>query len=143
MRRLNCAQIEVNEISGFIDANRKNADRAGAYRDVWTFIALDADSKLIPSFIVGKRDEAHAKPFISGLAGHLQKRVQVSPDSLAAYADAMERGFGTQVRFLTRATAGEVMRPDYSIMHILWHHQTGLKNAFLLWNGGRTITANQ
>jgi hypothetical protein len=56
MRGLDCANIEVDEIWGFIGAKRKNADRARAYGDVWTFIALDADSKLIPSFTVGKRD---------------------------------------------------------------------------------------
>ena len=99
MRGLNCQQIEVDEIWGFIGAKRKNADRAGAYGDVWTFIALDADSKLIPSFIVGKRDAYHTKAFIADLAARLQKRVQVSSDSLAAYADAMERGFGTEVDY--------------------------------------------
>jgi IS1 family transposase len=66
---------------------------------VWTFIALDADTKLIPAFIVGKRDAYHAKAFISDLAGRLAKRVQVSSDSLAAYTDAMERGFGTEVDY--------------------------------------------
>ena len=71
----------------------------GAYGDVWTFIALDADTKLIPSFIVGKRDAYHAKAFIADLAGRLKKRVQVSSDSLAAYADAMERGFGNEVDY--------------------------------------------
>jgi IS1 family transposase len=99
MRGLNCAQIEVDEIWGFIGAKRNNAARAGVYGDVWTFIALDADTKLIPSFIVGKRDAYHAKAFISDLAGRLAKRVQVSSDSLAAYADAMERGFGTEVDY--------------------------------------------
>jgi IS1 family transposase len=99
MRGLNCAQIEVDEIWGFIGAKRNRADRVGAYGDVWTFIALDADTKLIPSFIVGKRDSYHAKAFISDLAGRLQKRVQVSSDSLHAYADAMERGFGTEVDY--------------------------------------------
>ena len=99
MRGLNCKQIEIDEIWGFIGAKRNNATRAGAYGDVWTFIALDADTKLIPSFIVGKRDAYHAKAFISDLAGRLQKRVQVSSDSLHAYADAMERGFGTEVDY--------------------------------------------
>jgi hypothetical protein len=56
MRGLTCKQIEVDEIWGFIGAKRNNAKRAGAYGDVWTFIALDADTKLIPSFVVGKRD---------------------------------------------------------------------------------------
>jgi IS1 family transposase len=99
MRGLNCAHIEVDEIWGFIGAKRKNAERAGAYGDVWTFISLDSDSKLIPSFIVGKRDAYHAKTFIADLAGRLQKRVQVSSDSLPAYADAMERGFGAEVDY--------------------------------------------
>src|SRR5208337_3090167 len=99
MRGLTCKQIEVDEIWGFVGAKQKNANRAGAYGDVWTFIALDADTKLIPSFIVGKRDAYHAKTFIADLATRLKKRVQVSSDALAAYADAMERGFGTEVDY--------------------------------------------
>jgi IS1 family transposase len=99
MRGLNCSNIEIDEIWGFIGAKRKNADRAGVYGDVWTFIALDADSKLIPTFTVGKRDAYHAKAFIADLASRMQKRVQVSSDSLAAYADAMERGFGCEVDY--------------------------------------------
>jgi len=99
MRGLNCKNVEIDEIWGFVGAKQKNARRAGAYGDVWTFIALDADTKLIPSFVVGKRDAYHAKAFISDLAGRLQRRVQVSSDSLSAYADAMERGFGTEVDY--------------------------------------------
>src|SRR5690349_16524218 len=64
MRGLTCKQIEVDEIWGFIGAKRKNARAVGAYGDVWTFIALDADTKLIPSFIVGKRDMYHARSFM-------------------------------------------------------------------------------
>ena len=71
MRGLTCKQIEIDEIWGFIGAKRKIADRVGAYGDVWTFIALDADTKLIPSFIVGKRDAYHAKAFMADLAGRL------------------------------------------------------------------------
>ncbi len=99
MHRLNCCQIEIDEIWGFIRAKRKIADRVGACGDVWTFIALDADTKLIPSFIVGKRDAYHAKAFIADLAERMQKRIQVSSDSLSAYTDAMERGFGSEVDY--------------------------------------------
>jgi IS1 family transposase len=99
MRGLNCANVEIDEIWGFIGTKRKNADLAGVYGDVWTFITLDADTKLIPSFIVGKRDAYHAKAFIADLAARMQKRVQVSSDSLSAYADAMERGFGSEVDY--------------------------------------------
>jgi len=132
MRGLKCDHVEVDEIWGFIGAKRKNAQATGNYGDVWTFIALDADTKLIPSFVVGKRDAYHAKMFISDLAGRMQKRVQVSSDSLAAYADAMERGFGTEVDYgqisktysfenLTQNAAGryspaEVVRVDKTIV---------------------------
>jgi IS1 family transposase len=94
MRGLNCKNVEIDEIWGFIGAKRKNAERAGAYGDVWTFIALDADSKLIPSYVVGKRDAYHAKMFMDDLASRLALRVQISSDALAAYPDAFDRSFG-------------------------------------------------
>jgi len=99
MRGLTCKQIEVDEIWGFVGAKRKNANRVGAYGDVWTFIALDADTKLIPTFVVGKRDSYHAKAFMSDLAGRLLHRVQVSSDSLRAYVDAADYAFGSQVDY--------------------------------------------
>src|ERR1017187_9153025 len=51
MRGLNCKTLEIDEIWGFIGSKQKNAKRTGKFGDVWTFIALDADSKLIPSFV--------------------------------------------------------------------------------------------
>ena len=99
MRGLSCKQVECDEIWGFIGAKRKNANRVGAYGDVWTFIALDADTKLIPSFIVGKRDGYHAKAFMSDLAERMANRIQVSTDALAAYPDAIERGFGAEIDY--------------------------------------------
>src|SRR6266566_83265 len=99
MRGLTCKQIQVDEIWGFIGAKRNNAARAGAYGDVWTFIALDADTKLIPSFIVGKRDAYHARAFMEDLAGRLSRRVQLSSDALASYPEAVERGFGSEVDY--------------------------------------------
>jgi IS1 family transposase len=111
MRNLNCANIEVDEIWGFIGAKRNNATATGNYGDVWTFISLDADSKLIPNFIVGKRDSYHANAFISDLAERLLKRVQLSSDSLKAYADAVERGFGSNVDY------GQISK-TYSVTHL-------------------------
>jgi IS1 family transposase len=99
MRGLTCKNIEVDEIWGFIGAKRNNAKRAGAYGDVWTFIALDADTKLIPSFVVGKRDAYHTKMFMDDLASRLTMRVQISSDSLASYPDAFERSFGTEADY--------------------------------------------
>jgi IS1 family transposase len=99
MRGLTCKQIEVDEIWGFVGAKRNNAARCGAYGDVWTFIALDADTKLIPSFTVGKRDSYHAKAFMDDLASRMTMRVQISSDSLKAYNDAVERSFGTEADY--------------------------------------------
>ncbi len=99
MRGLTCRHIEVDEIWGFIGAKRKNAKRTGHYGDVWTFIALDAETKLIPAFTVGKRDMYHAREFMEDLARRLSPRVQLSSDSLAAYPDAVERGFGAEVDY--------------------------------------------
>ncbi len=99
MRGLTCKQVQVDEIWGFIGSKKKNAVRTGNYGDVWTFIAMDADSKLIPSFLVGKRDAYHAKTFIADLAARVANRVQLSSDSLASYADAVERGFGSEVDY--------------------------------------------
>jgi IS1 family transposase len=99
MRGLSCKQIQVDEIWGFIGAKRKNATRTGHYGDVWTFIALDADTKLIPSFVVGKRDAYHAKMFMDDLASRMTMRVQISSDSLRAYTDAVERSFGAEADY--------------------------------------------
>ncbi len=99
MRRLSCKQIEVDEIWGCVRSKQKNAARVGACGDAWTFIALDADTKPIPSFITGKRDTCHARAFIDDLASRVANRIQVSTDALKAFPDAIERGFGTGVDY--------------------------------------------
>ena len=99
MRGLICPQIEVDEIWGFIGAKRKNAPRTGHYGDVWTFIAMDVPTKLIPSFVVGKRDAYHAKAFMDDLAGRLTNKPQITSDALAAYPEAIDRAFGAEVHY--------------------------------------------
>lgn len=96
MRGLNCKNIEVDEVWGFIAKKQKRVQAVDVgVGDVWTFIALDVDSKLIPSFIVGKRDMYHARAFMDDLASRITSRPQISSDALAAYTDAVERGFGS------------------------------------------------
>ena len=111
MRGLNCRNVEVDEIWGYVGAKQRNAGAAGAYGDVWTFISLDADTKLIPNFIVGKRDSYHAKAFMSDLASRLANRVQLSSDGLSAYVDAVERGFGQDVDY------GQIVK-TYSVVDL-------------------------
>jgi hypothetical protein len=62
--------------------------------DFWTFVAIDADSKLVPSYLVGKRTRANAEAFMQDLSERLTNRVQLSTDSLPAYANAVEQAFG-------------------------------------------------
>lgn len=79
--------------------------------DVWTFVALDRETKVTPSFIVGKRDLYHARAFMEDLAGRVNNRVQLSSDALAAYTDAVERGFGCEVDY------GQIVK-TYSVSHL-------------------------
>lgn len=102
MRDLPCTEIECDEIWGFIGKKKKNAtmsERADGMGDVWTFIALDPVSKVIPAFRVGKRDSYNAKEFMEDLAGRLTKRIQLSTDAMPAYDDAVERAFGASVDY--------------------------------------------
>ncbi|MDB6055483.1 MAG: family transposase [Verrucomicrobiales bacterium] len=102
MRGRSCKQIEVDEIWGFVGMKNKMAsvlDEAEGMGDVWTFIALDSENKIIPSYLVGKRVAYHANTFIGDMAERLKSRVQLSSDSLKAYADVVERGFGAEVDY--------------------------------------------
>lgn len=67
--------------------------------DVWTFIALDSETKLIPAYLVGKRDSYHAQVFTADLQSRIANRMQLSTDALAAYPDAVERAFGPEIDF--------------------------------------------
>jgi IS1 family transposase len=114
MRGLSCKQIEVDEIWGYIGKKAKNVkpgERNTGIGDVWTFIALDAETKIIPSFVVGKRDSYHAQAFMADLAARLTRRIQISSDALGAYPDAVERAFGSAVDY------GQVVK-TYSVSHL-------------------------
>jgi len=67
--------------------------------DQWTFVALDPDTKLIPSYLIGKRDLPTAIRFMKDLSGRLANRVQISSDALKAYVEATERAFGMEVDY--------------------------------------------
>jgi hypothetical protein len=97
MRDLPCRRLEFDEIWGFIGKKQKHllADDSPEYGDVWTFCAIDADTKLVPWFKCGKRDLPTAKAFVSDVASRMINRVQISADALRAYVDAIEQVFGT------------------------------------------------
>ncbi|MDB6095413.1 MAG: transposase [Verrucomicrobia bacterium] len=102
LRNLNSRLIEVDEVWGFVGMKKKTAKALGASEDmgdVWTWIAIDAETKLVPAFAVGDRTQATADPFIEDLASRLTHRVQISTDALRAYEGAIERAFGTDVDY--------------------------------------------
>lgn len=104
MRGLDLHNIQVDELWGFIGAKAKTAkanDMGDDFGDVWVWVALDAETKLVPCHTVGKRDRYHANLFIGDLAERLVSRPQISSDALKAYKDAIERAFGSNVDYGT------------------------------------------
>jgi IS1 family transposase len=96
MRELPCTRLELDEIWGFVGKKEKHVkvDDPAEVGSVWTFCAIDADTKLVPAFRVGERDAATANAFLADVAGRMTNRVQISTDGLAAYKEAIERSFG-------------------------------------------------
>ena len=100
---LPCKRLQVDEIWAFCYAKEKNvpADKKGTfgYGDVWTFAAIDADTKLVPSWLVGSRDTGSATELMQDLAPRLVNRVQLTTDGLKAYLSAVEDAFGGDVDY--------------------------------------------
>src|SRR2546423_10300942 len=84
MRDLECERLEIDEIWTFVYAKKRNvpAELRGerGIGDVWTFVALDAETKLVPSYLVGERNTPDAVAFVADLASRLKHRVQVTSD---------------------------------------------------------------
>lgn len=103
LRGLTCKRLQVDEIWSFVYAKDKNLPTAkAAPKDagsVWTWTAICADTKLIPSFRVGSRDAYDANVFMRDLADRLANRVQLTSDGHKAYLDAVERAFGDDIDY--------------------------------------------
>lgn len=103
MRQLTCQRLQIDEIWSFCGSKAKNVpeEKQGifGFGDVWTFVAIDADTKLVPSWLVGERDACGATSFVRDMADRLVNRVQVSTDGHRMYLTAMEAGFGGNVDF--------------------------------------------
>lgn len=102
MRNLPCKRIQADETWSFVYAKQKNSkpkhfEDGGYSGDTWTWIALDADTKLIPSWCVGMRDAGTARDFLEDLAGRLSNRVQLTTDGHRAYLTAVDAAFGEDI----------------------------------------------
>jgi len=105
LRNLPCKHIQCDEIWSFCYAKDKNVpkEKQGqfGYGDVWTWTALCADSKLVPCWLVGRRDAGTAKDFMRNLAARLSHRVQLTTDGHKPYLAAVRGAFGMDVDFAT------------------------------------------
>lgn len=102
-RNLKCKMIQCDEIWSFCYSKAKNVpedkrDTFG-YGDVWTWVALDAETKLVPTFMVGNRDAKTAKIFMDDLAERLANRVQLTTDGYKVYLEAVENAFGGDIDY--------------------------------------------
>lgn len=103
LRNLTCRRLQVDEIWSFCGMKAKNvpAERSNEWGvgDVWTFVAIDADTKLVPCFLVGPRDASMATLFLHNLASRLANRVQLTTDGHRMYVSAVESAFATEIDF--------------------------------------------
>jgi len=102
MRNLDCHRLEMDEIWGYIGKKDKHL-RPGddpTFGNVWTFCAIDAETKLVPAFKVGsERDEETATLFALDVADRMKNRVQISTDGLRSYIEAIDLAFGGNVDY--------------------------------------------
>jgi IS1 family transposase len=112
LRDLSCKTIEVDEMWGFCYAKQRNVptEHKGTfgYGDVWTWVALDADTKLIPTWLVGERNLQDCWTFLEDLKNSLQGRIQLSTDGHATY----------------RGTVGLVFDGDIDWAQLIKHYRT-------------------
>lgn len=104
MRNLSCRRIEVDEIWSYVGKKQGHLtkqDDTSKVGDFYTWVALDAETKLVPSYLVGKRDGDTGNAFMDDLASRLRNRVQISSDGLRVYAEAAERIWGVGVDYAT------------------------------------------
>ena len=93
LRNLPCKRIEADEIWAFVGAKQRNAKMPG-YGDIWTFVAMCADTKLAVSWLVGNRTADYAHGFMEDVASRLANRVQLTTDGHSMYLTAVEDAFG-------------------------------------------------
>ena len=100
---LPCKRIQVDEIWSFVGAKQKNVTKEMAEAkicgDVWTWVAVDADTKLICGWLVGQRDSGCATEFLQDLAGRLSSRVQLTSDGHKVYLNAVIDSFADEIDY--------------------------------------------
>jgi IS1 family transposase len=102
VRNLRVRRLQCDEIWNFVGAKAKNATpekKAEGWGDTWTWTALDADTKVCVSYLVGGRDLGWATEFMQDCAGRISNRVQITTDGHKAYLEAVESAFGADIDY--------------------------------------------
>ncbi len=103
LRNLPCQRVQCDEIWSFVYAKERNIPKelqgVPGIGDIWTWTAIDADTKLVPCWHVGNRRIHDAKMFIGDLAGRLAHRVQLSTDGHKPYLTAVDQHFGGEIDY--------------------------------------------
>jgi IS1 family transposase len=128
MQGLTCKRIECDEIWSFVGAKARNvqAGHPEDYGDVWTWVAIDADSKLVPCWLIGERNTTDAVFFMRDLASRLAHRVQLTTDGWRPYLVAVGNSFG------------EI---DYGVLHKIYKPDP--KNPRIRYSSGQCIGAEK
>jgi IS1 family transposase len=110
LTNLTCKRIQCDEIWSFVYCKEKNVPKSSSEHlvdqgigSVWTWTAIDADTKLVPCWFIDKRDAGCATEFMQDLAGRLAHRVQLTTDGLKVYLHAIYDSFGSEI--------------DYAVLH--------------------------
>ncbi len=102
VRNLKVRRLQADEIWCFVGAKAKNvsaAKKQEGWGDIWTWVGIDADTKLVVSYLVGGRDGGWAKEFMEDCAGRITNRVQITTDGHRVYLDAVEQAFGADIDY--------------------------------------------
>jgi IS1 family transposase len=116
VRGLAVRRVQTDEIWSFCHAKAKNvpAEKRGqfGYGDVWTWVAMDADTKLVISYLVGLRDSGYATELMHDLADRVTTRMQLTTDGLHAYLDAVEDAFVGEIDYAMLVKVYGAVQPD-------------------------------
>jgi IS1 family transposase len=102
VRKLRVRRLQCDEIWSFVGAKAKNTSlekKAQGWGDTWTWTAIDADTKLCVSYLVGGRDSGWAHEFMQDCADRISNRVQITTDGHKAYLEAVENSFGADIDY--------------------------------------------
>lgn len=102
VRNVRVRRLQCDEIWCFVGAKAKNVTpekKQEGWGDTWTWVRIDADTKLVVSYLVGGRDGGWAKEFMQDCANRIRNRVQITTDGHRAYLDAVEEAFGADIDY--------------------------------------------